>query len=167
MNDILQGMIEVKMPTKEELAWVAGFMEGEGHIGICQDVKRGHCFLQITASSISKDLLENMQRLFGGNIIQANHAGYKPRYNHLFRWYTQCDKAVDVLKAIEPFIVGTKNEQIVFCYYFKENKDRRKNRCPDDIKRIECLRIKINSYNSNQGHYSKTEVSKGDDNERR
>jgi hypothetical protein len=140
--------IQKIIPTREELAWVAGFVEGEGHIGISSSSTRKFRFLQVTITNTDMNLLLNVKRLFGGKIIVARKGTEIPKHNTAYRWYTQCSKAVLFLKAIEPFIVSAKKQQFAFCYSFQEIKNQRKANALDNEGKIDALISKINSYNS-------------------
>jgi hypothetical protein len=66
------------MITAIDIAWAAGFIEGEGCFGAYSNSG-----VSLTVPQVQREPLERLQRLFGGNIRQASHTNTgKP----LHRW---------------------------------------------------------------------------------
>jgi hypothetical protein len=51
-----------------DAAWAAGFMDGDGHIGLRMVPSTGTTAPRISAGQVIRDPLEELQRLFGGSI---------------------------------------------------------------------------------------------------
>ena len=63
--------------------------------------------------------LEEVQKLFSGNIRMQEKGKNKTIYN----WYITCYEASDFLKTLLPFL-KEKKKQAELAIYFHENKDR-------------------------------------------
>ena len=90
--------------TGEELAWVAGFLEGEGFFWI-QRSKKGFYRLGLGVTSTDKDVLERLQHLIPGSRIQGPYKqhglGTKPHC----RWVLGMrGPAVQLLKELRPLM---------------------------------------------------------------
>ena len=141
--------------------WLAGFFEGEGHLGICTNVagyyryytrkgilstylrKKDHHFLQISVTSSIQHLVEPFS-VFGGNIIKSGPNAY--------RWYTSGNEAIEFLKFIASYIRGDHLKQIPLAIEFQKIKSRANKRLSElERTRLEELTIQINSFNLKKG----------------
>lgn len=86
-----------------ELAWAAGFMDGEGSFMIQQGTNRygnlQHC-CKVSAAQVSRVPLEKLLKLFGGR-IQEVHSPYGVEY----QWYLSGVEASKCAEALMPFLV--------------------------------------------------------------
>ncbi len=97
--------------TPTELAYLAGFFDGEGSIGTAG----GSLCVRIT--NTYKPTLERYQAAFGGSIDVHNTGDEKTRLSWVWRTYGA--KAQAVLEAIEPFLVE-KGPQAYLGIHFRE-----------------------------------------------
>lgn len=105
------------MSIAHEVAWAAGFFDGEGFVTIQQGyskapsgVKYFRHSLRIGINHVAIEPLLEMQRLFGGrinkqklNLVKGNR---KPRH----QWMLNCTEAAEALKRMMPYF---KNKQSV------------------------------------------------------
>lgn len=100
------------MSRTHDLAWAAGFFDGEGYIVI---QKRSHpkytgYYLRIGINHVAPEPLLEFQRLFGGSIekqkLEAVRGNRHPRH----RWVTSTSNAAETLKQLMPFF---RNKQSV------------------------------------------------------
>jgi hypothetical protein len=105
------------MSTETELAWAAGFFDGEGYVG-CSQRARDNCrsiSCSITQSSYTDDVptvLARFQRIVGiGNIYKKSTAEqYKPRY----AWSVQTIHDVEVVYSLlSEYLDEVKEEQFM------------------------------------------------------
>lgn len=100
--------------NNHDLAWIAGFLEGEGvfstHIS-----SRGFCKIRISASSTDADVLEHLTSLVAGSHVygprmpHAHSLGKKPFYV----WVLQIKPlAVDLATQLRPNMGERRREQI-------------------------------------------------------
>jgi hypothetical protein len=104
------------MSKSHQLAWAAGFIDGDGFITIQnrnQTVKdkvyKGH-YLRIGACQANKLPLEELQRLFGGKIIIKNSGPNKEGYNRKtqFLWCLSTAQAAEVIEQLLPYLIHKK-----------------------------------------------------------
>lgn len=91
----------------EELAWCAGFLDGDGSFNISlngQGVSLAPC---ISATSKESEPLDELVRIFGGHMSIVRHAVSGQEYWH---WRVRQGDVVDVCRMLIPFLV-LKREQ--------------------------------------------------------
>lgn len=112
------------------LAYVAGFIDGEGCIRICRRGARngrskGHSLL-VTTSQKDGRPMDFLYGLFGGCIVFKRHGdgGFKTdRDNWLYEWRITDRKAGEMLKEILPFLTY-KKPQAELAIRFQERKNQ-------------------------------------------
>ena len=105
--------------TESEVAWIAGFLEGEG--SFCVDTKsNGYSYSRITAASTDKDVLEKLKNLAGGEVyskkIYADH--HKPC------WYWSLNTRSDVSRLcglLHPYLGKRRQVQAETAAWTAEN----------------------------------------------
>jgi hypothetical protein len=102
---------EVDM-TELDLAYLAGFIDGEGSIGIVVVAKHKKYVTQIAACNCNPTPIMLLKELFGGKIRLRNwkNKKWKPNYE----WKLTAKKAAVVIKAILPYLkIKNKQAEIV------------------------------------------------------
>lgn len=106
-----QPMREVGMATRNatsivDLAWAAGFLEGEGSFGINGGSAR------VTAAQVQKEPLDRMHRLFGGHLWlkQPNGVGNQP----IWVWYVNSRRSAAVMMTLYSFMSPKRKLEIEF-----------------------------------------------------
>lgn len=91
---------------KEQIAWAAGFFDGEGCIGIYR-INQGQNFrLHISAGQKNNDLpLLRLQALFGGRISRASEQAHATAY-----WNITSKAAGEVLQKMLPYLTVKKEQ---------------------------------------------------------
>jgi hypothetical protein len=69
--------------SENELAWAAGFIDGEGYIKWTVD-KRGYGRLELDVAQVVKTPLERLQKIFGGGLYGPYQ--YKTNKQPHYRW---------------------------------------------------------------------------------
>lgn len=98
------------MSVAHEVAWAAGFFDGEGYVTIQHGYtlhKNGKRYyrhtLRIGINHVAIEPLLEMQRLFGGKINKQNpnsvQGNRKPRH----QWLLNCSNAAEALKRMMPY----------------------------------------------------------------
>lgn len=88
-----------------DIAYVAGFLDGEGYIGINKTT------LQVKVTQCRKEVLDQLKDTFGGSI--SPHAWNMLRGpNNRMAWEWSCtnQKACELLEACLPFLIVKKKE---------------------------------------------------------
>ena len=91
-------------PTVRDLAWAAGFIEGEGtfawnggtqHVAVCQ---------------VNKEPVSKLQELFGGSLRQ--HAARTKTNQPYWRWFVSGSRARGVMLTLFTFMSDKRKEQV-------------------------------------------------------
>lgn len=89
----------------EELAWCAGYLDGDGSFNI--SVSRVSLAPCISATSKEPEPLDELFRIFGGHLSIVHHSVSGKEYWH---WRVRQSDVVDVCRMLIPFLV-LKREQ--------------------------------------------------------
>ena len=114
------------MPTAKEKAYIAGFVDGEGHIGIHSWKKGVNTNRSIRVILVNTDpsVLEWVQSIYGGSLSSREYQS-----NWKLRWdlTLTTHKALAFLEDIRPFL-RMKRRQADTCILFQKGRNRsRKN----------------------------------------
>jgi len=82
------------------LSYVAGFVDGEGCIGFAKC--RSSIYPRVFVTNTNKEILEEFQDQFGGDINQLSMR--KDGWKQGWSWRLSWSKAVDFLDAISPWL---------------------------------------------------------------
>ena len=88
-----------QVPTEFDIAWVAGFLEGEGTFGYYTSTPR------VTAPQVQKEPLEKLQALFGGSITLRNN-------QNIWAWNVYGKTARELMNTMYPHMSTRRREQI-------------------------------------------------------
>jgi len=79
-----------------DVAWAAGFFDGEGHIGLeRRNDRRGQIYLRLTTTQKTPEALRRLQKLFGGRVFYDHH---------VWRHRIERCHARRMLEALMPFL---------------------------------------------------------------
>lgn len=103
-----------------EIAYIAGFFDGEGCVRIKKANQGGNSYYLIAhITNTNPVILKKVQDLFGGNTRVQENGRNKPIYN----WYITSSEANDFLKTLQPFLIEKKS-QAELGIKFHENKEK-------------------------------------------
>ena len=103
-----------------EIAYIAGFFDGEGCVRIKRANQGGNSYYLIAhITNTNPIILKKVQELFGGNTRLQEKGRNKPVYN----WYITSSEANDFLKTLQPFLIEKKS-QAELGINFHENKEK-------------------------------------------
>lgn len=128
------------MSRTHDVAWAAGFFDGEGYIVIQE---RSHpkyvgFYLRIGINHVAPEPLFEMQRIFGGSIEKQDPdkvtGNRKPRY----RWVTSTSNAAEVLKQLMPYL-RNKNRVAEVALDFQKTIQSHKQKIPNEIQILRKL----------------------------
>lgn len=91
-------------PTSNDLSWLAGFLEGEGHFGTAAKCE------QVAASQVNDEPLARVLRLLGGSMTY--HVATRKNENDIFRWAVTGSRARGVMLTLFPLLSEKRQEQI-------------------------------------------------------
>jgi hypothetical protein len=113
-------------------AWLAGFIDGEGHIGMQRGSIHGKKYygVRIQITQTNREVLEHVCAITGVNRIKSAHRASE---NQAEAWGWSCDTAdtVSILGEIIPYLVRKKEVAILaveFAEFWKQNKPPKKPR---------------------------------------
>ena len=101
------------MSKSHQLAWAAGFIDGDGFITIQNrstkykdKVYTGH-YLRLGACQASKKPLETLQSIFGGSIREKNSGPNRENYNRKTQWIwtLSTQQAADAIQQMLPYFI--------------------------------------------------------------
>jgi hypothetical protein len=103
-----------------QIAWAAGFLDGEGCFNLSKNSGRG-CHettknAVIHASQIRKAPLERLAELFGGNVnvMRVNDKGQV-----IYQWCLTGSQLVPIIEELLPYLVGKQEEAQAVLDYCK------------------------------------------------
>lgn len=96
--------------TKEQLAWAAGFFDGEGYISIVsrntkvKDKHYRHQYIRVGINHVDPRPLQKFQQLFGGKLTESKKVvgNRKSRW----QWVLTCDQAKQFLIFVRPYLIN-------------------------------------------------------------
>lgn len=91
------------MTSKTDLAWAAGFIDGEGCISIARQnsktCRSGHRYtMKLVVSQKRRPALDKLQAMFGGTVK-------KPSSQDIWWWVVTAQQAKLALEAVFPYLV--------------------------------------------------------------
>lgn len=105
------------LPNEIDLAWAAGFIDGEGAVGLYKK-NTSHCyfsfFVRISVANTNLPALERLKNMFGGSIQRTNHNGRNQK--PCWTWYCQSALAAKTLEQLLPYLF-VKREQAELCIF--------------------------------------------------
>jgi hypothetical protein len=92
----------VRITSVEGVAYLAGFFDGEGCIGIYRSGKTGQMVLRVNLVNTNDIVIRIIQSIYGGCIsIQQHQSNWKPAYS----WCASGRQAREFLKDVGPYLV--------------------------------------------------------------
>ena len=135
------------IPTEAQIAYIAGFFDGEGCVGIrkpCMDKSRGRLKTHspyVTISQVHRDVLDMIRGFYGGNIYFSKNGGKNGIWT-----YQQggTNLGFDFLRAIYPYLIVKKEQVRVILEAFEELVSIKKAGTPDYlVQRREAARLEL------------------------
>ncbi len=123
-----------------DLAYIAGFFDGEGSIFVSKSKKQ--YFLTVSISNTNLLVLESIRRIMGGGISKSPDK--RENCSQLFRLRLYCNEAKKFLERILPYL-KIKKEQAKLAIEFQSKMEMGKLTIPKEEQ--EKYRIQINSFN--------------------
>ena len=101
------------MYTEVEKAYLAGFLDGEGHIGITRSIPRvntgRHChYMIVTIANTHKPIMEKLKRRWGGVLVWRKAS--KESDTIIGNLRLSSIAAANLLREIEPYLVVKKKQ---------------------------------------------------------
>jgi hypothetical protein len=84
-----------------DIAYAAGFFDGEGHISIRKHTRDASLNFRVSASQNDPQPLYWLQTLFGGNIYRQ----HSRKKSYAYVWVVSGEQAYKFLEAVLPFLM--------------------------------------------------------------
>lgn len=115
-----------------DLAWAAGFMDGEGCIYIAYRTTQDQYVLTVSVANTHLSSLERFKAIVGVGRIHSARQQREPHHKPLFMWSASSKQAETMLRLLLPFLV-TKQEQAKVGLYSRQFIGPRGGRRPEQI----------------------------------
>lgn len=113
-------IIQGKNTITTQIAYIAGFFDGEGCVRIKKANQGGNSYYLIAhLTNTNQSILKMVQELFGGAIRKQEAGRNRPVYN----WCVSSSEANDFLKTLLPFLMEKKT-QAELGINFHESKEK-------------------------------------------
>ena len=97
--------ISIELPVSD-LAWAAGFIDGEGTISVYGRSDRINEFrVTIQAVNTKRAALEKLQGMFGGTVHDMHRVTPGKNWKPSFYWTLSYEKAAAAIRLLLPFLV--------------------------------------------------------------
>ncbi len=140
------------MHTEAEKAYMAGFLDGEGHVGItllASESGRGRHTLVITITNRHIQTLRDLATLWNGSVVGVRQRNQAWSTVADLRWNT--DSAVQLLQEIQPYLSVKKEQAQIGLAFAKTIRPRTHRTVPlsaEEWEYRETLRYQIQLLNS-------------------
>jgi hypothetical protein len=125
--------------TREEAAWLAGFLDGEGYIGISRRPRSdsGPYQPKVQITSTNREVLERIKDWVGGGYLQAVPRKYEDPRKDLFVFTAAYRKGLDLICRVRPY-VRLKTQQVdLFLQWYNDAASPPGQRLPEDKRHIQ------------------------------
>lgn len=144
------------MSKSHQLAWAAGFMDGDGFITIqTRNTKHKEktytgMYLRVGACQASLLPLQKLQQLFGGSIREKNSGPNPHNYNRKPQWVwtLSTQEAKNALEQLLPYLVHKREVAILGLEFQETMSDNKKPLSPDIVEKREKLKSQVATLNS-------------------
>ena len=98
-------------PQVKDLAWAAGFIEGEGTFTTCDRGPRTNLLLKLSVTQVQREPLDRLARYFGGRIrcVDDGRPGCLPRHE----WYVTGARARGVTMTLYAWLSPRRRMQVL------------------------------------------------------
>lgn len=103
-----------RIPTEVDIAWVAGFLEGEGHFRRSTSARNRFGSEAVSAAQVNPEPLYRLQEFFGGGIYAKKRS--KWGMNDILEWKVSGERARILMRAVEPLMSMRRREQIRWAF---------------------------------------------------
>lgn len=102
--------LATRIPTDVDIAWAAGFLEGEGHFRRSSSARNRHGTEEVSAGQVNPEPLYRLQEFFGGGINVKRRS--KWGMNDILYWKVTGERARILMRAVESSMSTRRREQI-------------------------------------------------------
>ena len=96
--------MEIMTYTKEDLIWLAGFVDGEGCVSYVKRNKRLSFRFEIRVSNTDLPVLEWIHQRFGGHLYQLRGISTILSKKPCFQWWIADKRAKELYSELKPYL---------------------------------------------------------------
>lgn len=94
-----------------ELAWCAGFLDGEGNFGTYKEsCKTGKYRFRVQCAQVHREPLDRLQAELGGR-VRGPYGPYANTKQAYYQWTVWSTEAVEAVEVLRPYLCSVKVEQ--------------------------------------------------------
>jgi hypothetical protein len=98
-------------PSDSELAWCAGFLDGEGNFGSYKERRPSTKLrFRVQASQVQREPLDRLQKSLGGK-VRGPYGPYSNTKQAYYQWTVWSAEAVAAVSLLRPFLCTPKIDQ--------------------------------------------------------
>ena len=123
------------MSHTHEIAWAAGFFDGEGFVSIQERNHKEYTgyYLRIGVNHVAPEPLYELLRLFGGTVVKDTKLPIGNRKQR-HRWVTSTRNAANCLQQMLPYM-RNKNKVTALALDFQRTIQEHKKEVPEEVQR--------------------------------
>ena len=99
-----------RIPTEVDIAWVAGFLEREGHFRRSSTSRDRYGTEHVSAGQVDPEPLCKLQEFFGGGIHKKKRRTWG--LNDILYWTVSGERARIPIRAVEPLMSARRRDQV-------------------------------------------------------
>ena len=97
--------MEIMTYTREDLIWLAGFVDGEGCVSYVKRDKRPSFRFEIRISNTDLPVLEWIHQRFGGYLYRLRGSRFAKRHwKPCFQWWIADKRAKELYSELKPYL---------------------------------------------------------------
>lgn len=109
------------MTKRETIAYIAGIVDGEGHIAMRVDHGKYRSPI-LTVTNTNKPLLDFLQSKYGGSMCALKVRS--PKHNQAWSWRVSSKAAYTMIKDIRPHLIVKRAKALEVIAYYKNKKNK-------------------------------------------
>lgn len=150
-NADVKKRIEALSPV--EIAYLAGIIDGEGHIGLSKQKRYNTPRGRLTITNTDSRLLLWLRDKIGGSIT-TNHADVRTggKWRKCFIWQVVSRQACEVLKACLPMLIVKREQAQIMIGYFELKRRTSYKTAPEEMERLNTAVAAIHSQREKHHH---------------
>jgi hypothetical protein len=95
----------MKQSNVSKYAYLAGLVDGEGCIAICQDSRNtSYFFVMLSIANRDGGIMDWLIGTFGGSVYHKSNKGFNGERIPIYEWRVYREKATPILKRSLPFL---------------------------------------------------------------
>ena len=138
----------------EDIAWAAGFIDGDGMISFFRrSDRRQEFYIQVSATNTNRDPLEKLQLMFGGSICSMNKEKPGSKWKASWCWIVARGTAERTIDVLLPHLVAKHSQAILAKKARSLVVKRGQRRSPEKLSELRCIEQEFRELNRKGVHH--------------